>query len=235
MRKTNLFTLLELLVTIAVIAVLASLLLPALGKAKATALRITCSNQLKQMGVGIYNYVDDYGGNLPYLRDQAPYGEKFLNKLPTRPDTKTPVQYFPMGLLDCPGDQTRTSEVDYWPYYGAYSVNLSYGYNCHLIAGDNNSPYYKPRQISLLRLPSQDAMMFEVSRDMGCNTSAQISHIAGNSAFLNEMHHGNGNNFLFVDGHVLFYAFNDYLNSLRNEGDTYYNPNWGTKSLNYMP
>lgn len=59
------FTLLELLVVISIIAILASLLLPALKEANETSRGILCSSNMKQMALGVSMYADDKSGWLP--------------------------------------------------------------------------------------------------------------------------------------------------------------------------
>lgn len=127
MKRLRVFTLIELLFVIAIIAILASLLLPSLSRAKATAMQLKCTGNLRQIGQIQSLYAGD---NDNYLIPAQPYGQAWTWLAYQYAPTVFPYPYTidKPGIYKCPSDTTL-------PLGGIYT---SYPFNSG-ITGHGNS------------------------------------------------------------------------------------------------
>lgn len=106
------FTLIELLVVIAIIALLAAILFPVFGRARENARKTNCSSNLKQIGIGLQQYAQDFDGWTP--------GSVTFNQVPSGGGASWPSMVQPYvksgQVFACPsGSATEKVEKDLMP------------------------------------------------------------------------------------------------------------------------
>lgn len=207
------FTLIELLVVIAIIAILAAILFPAFARARENARKASCQSNLKQIGLGLMQYTQDYDERFPVgARYNLPAhefreGVGWVSSI--YPYTKS------LQLFRCPSDTQSNATL------------ASYGYNRNMAGG---SYPIQATSIARMNATAKTVSFFELTGgDAGdMSVSGTDSSAAGNG-LTNAIFNGNPNysfgwprgvdspgsryagqfgrhlegaNFAFADGHV---------------------------------
>lgn len=200
------FTLIELLVVIAIIAILAAILFPVFARARENARRSSCQSNLKQIGLGMMMYIQDYDERFPVTGGNAGgcAANAFVHKLAwgraTLPYTKS------TQIFKCPSDVKSTSATDANP-------TNSYGEN-HRLTGLTTS-------LSAVVNPSQVMMWYEDKNNadwatIDCNNFA--TDFSDHNIDITR--HLDGMNLNFVDGHVKWYKMG-YASTVTQKGITF--------------
>jgi prepilin-type N-terminal cleavage/methylation domain-containing protein/prepilin-type processing-associated H-X9-DG protein len=148
MSRRRGFTLIELLVVLAILAILLALLLPAVEKVREAAARVHCTNNLKQIGLAVHEYVSVFravpteGGGPTVNGGPGPDASVFYHLLPYLEQqalyacNSGPGQNQPLAVFLCPSDTTADGGV---PPAGALSGNQALGSYIYSVQVPGNS------------------------------------------------------------------------------------------------
>jgi prepilin-type N-terminal cleavage/methylation domain-containing protein/prepilin-type processing-associated H-X9-DG protein len=214
-RQQQGFTLIELLVVIAIIAILAAILFPVFARARENARRASCMSNLKQIGLGMMMYVQDYDEHyapsvIGTFRDTSSYiTGAACTGLPCAKyyvsDGINTGHY--MSWIDIMYPYTKSTQIFVCPSQPA-SAAPSYGYNAYINRWTLGSlPNPVPLTMSAVDNPSGMVMFIDDLSNYG-NYATPFGTYAswkgrgtaiGNTAYAPHME---GANVAFADGHV---------------------------------
>ncbi|WP_288616246.1 prepilin-type N-terminal cleavage/methylation domain-containing protein [Victivallis vadensis] len=240
------FTLIELLIVIAIIAILAALMLPALSKARERGLQASCLSNLRQLGVAALQYDNDYNmgvasGSLAkdgYIRWQSTlmrlyvYPGQAVQSTSADPSStqKLHIQaidgdsakgYRVYGVFACPVSKIRGNTMD-------YQDRNNYGMNHYVGANIPSSVwgvgYDASRVYAKVKKPSARLLLTD---GKGKNNNTDRGFFVQERADV-EPRHLNGANVIYMDGHGWNLKYGQF------PADNSGKPAWGSSGIHYF-
>lgn len=189
-RALSGLTLIELLVVIAIIAVLAAVLFPVFARVRAKAQQSSCLSNVKQMGLAVQMYIQDYDSTLPVAVDGLPDMSQFWGVMEVvEPYTRNHQIHL------CPSDPAGGA-VDFSAYPGM--GQYSYGWNKAAFA--YRAPGGPPPQpvVSYAQIPYPAETTAFYGGNLLIQGPARI--------VVTEHRHQEGANVAFLDGHAKWHS-----------------------------
>jgi prepilin-type processing-associated H-X9-DG protein len=185
------FTMIELLLVIAIIAMLVAILFPVFGRVRDTARRSTCQSNLKQIGLGIMQYTQDHDEFFPLTGTVNLSFSTFSSAQP----------YFKsLQLLQCPSETTEPDRNALTIGYTDYFFNRELG----VVATPTNQAKLLNTTLTIMAGDADSGSA--ANRTGGCAVSKFTVVTGCSTAGLAQMpayrRHLEGGNLLFTDGHV---------------------------------
>ena len=228
MQAKKCFTLIELLVVIAIIAILAAMLLPALGKVKQTSKLAACTSNLKQLGMGIISYGNDYKDFI-LPAESLTTGNGTKDKGMTGPERKSWNMYiapyigmnldsiteyksswcstdvplpYKKGIMKCPASTLAISEFIY----------VQYGMPRYNVGGEPYTALNPIKTFSGAKYPAKMAMLLDSAQNSEAAGAGLVDTLLPNAkgtytvmpngSGISRRRHDGRTNICMLDGHV---------------------------------